>query len=335
MGLIVMKVRMKEVAKTAGVSTATVSYVINKTRFVSEEKKQKVLQAMEQLGYTPNSAARSLRSKKSYTIGLIVPDINNFFFTGIIEGIEQVVQSNGYQLILSNSNEDFTNEKEQINRFNSQLIDGLIMAPTADDHSFLCGTLGEYPVVYIDRKPNGCFGESVLVNNSEVVYEAITYLIKAGHEKIGILTGIKDLTTTRERLAGYQKAFSDYGLQLDNSLIKTGDSRYKSGYELTKEVLNNKDITALFVANNLMTIGSMEFLREKKINLPGELAFIGFDDYKWSSIIIPRLSVIKQPTAEMGRKAAEILLKRIKEEEQNNYSKEYRLTAKFYLRDSC
>lgn len=283
---------------------------------------------MNELGYYPNSVARSLRSKKSFIIGLIVPDITNFFFTGIIGGIQKVLQTNGYRLILSNSDEDLENEKEQIKIYNSQLIDGLIIAPTTNDHSFLSDFLGNYPVVFIDRKPEGYKGDCVLINNTEVVYEAISYLIKKGHKRIGMITGLEGLTTTEERFLGYKKALTDYGISIDEKLIKKGNSRYDSGYKLTEKLLN-EDITALFVANNLMTVGSIECLKKNNVKIPDDLALIGFDDYIWSSVFVPELSVIRQPAKKIGKKAAEVLLERINEEQIDRIEREYRLNAEF------
>jgi len=330
-----MKSTMKDVAREAGVSTATVSHVINKTRFVEKETENKVLRVMEKLDYYPNSAAQSLRSQKTKVIGLIVPDISNFFFTTVIRGIENTLKKYGYNLILADSDENLEIEKEQIKVFNAKLIDGLIVASASGDHTFLKKLLNRNsPVVFIDRKPQGCCpGDCVLVNNAEGAYKAISVLIKKGHSKIGAITGLPGLTTSEERIMGYKKALVDYGIKVDQNLIKIGNSRYDSGYKLMKELLLNSNITALFVTNNLMTIGAMQFLKEKQINVPDELAIIGFDDYKWASITNPPLSVVKQPSRRIGEKASELLIRRIKKEETGDY-KVYRLSTKLVIRDS-
>ena len=330
-----MKVTMKDVAREAGVSTATVSHVINKTRFVEKETKNKVLGVLKKLSYYPNAAAQSLRSKKTKVIGLIVPDISNFFFTAVIKGIESTLKKYGYNLILSDSDENLKTEKEQIKVFNAKLVDGLIIAPASGDHTFLKKLLDRNsPVVFIDRKPQGyCPGDCVLVDNAEGAYKAVSMLIKKGHSKIGIITGVPGLTTSEERLEGYKKALVDYGIKVDQNLIKIGNSRYDSGYKLMKELLLNSNITALFVVNNLMTIGAIKFLKEKQIKIPDDLAIIGFDDYKWASITNPPLSVVKQPSRKIGEKASELLVKRIKKEETGDY-KEYRLSTELLIRES-
>lgn len=330
-----MKVSMKDVAQKAGVSTATVSHVINKTRFVRVETKKKVLDAMKELNYYLNSAARSLRSRKSNVVGLLVPDISNFFFTSIARGVENTLKKHGYNLILSNSNEDLKSEIEQIKIYNTQLVDGLIMAPVSGDHAFLNELLNrDYPVVFIDRKPKGYQEDCVVGNNIKGAYDAIRMLIKKGHSKIGIITGLPGLTTTDERLIGYKNALVDHKLKIDENLIKVGDSQFKGGYESTKELLKYTNITALFVTNNLMTVGAIKYLKEKRVAIPGDIAIIGFDDYKWASITEPSLSMVKQPAYDIGETASTLLIKRIKKEEVGG-NKEYRLPTKLIIRDSC
>jgi len=330
-----MKAIMKDVAKKAGVSTATVSHVINKTRFVKEETKIRVEEVMKKLDYYPNFAAQSLRTQKTKVIGLIVPDISNFFFTIVIRKIENILKKYGYNLIISDSNEDLKIEKEQIKIFNARLVDGLIIAPASGDHTFLKRLLNRnIPVVFIDRKPqNYCPGDCVLAENMEGAYKAVSMLIKKGHSKIGAIAGLPGLTTSKERIIGYKRALVDYGIKVDQNMIKIGDNRFDSGYKSTKELLSNTKITALFVVNNLITIGAMQFLKEKQIKVPDELAIVGFDDYKWASITNPPLSVVKQPSPEIGEKASELLIKRIKKEEIGDY-KEYRLSTELVIRDS-
>jgi len=326
---------MKNVAQKTGVSVATVSHVINETRFVREGTKKKVLKAMKELNYYPNFAARSLRSRKSNVIGLLVPDISILFFTSVVRGVENAIKKHGYTLMLSDSGEKLENEIEQIKIYNTQLIDGLIMAPVSGDHTFLNELLsGYFPVVFIDRKPEGYQGDCILVNNIKGTYDALSVLIEKGHTKIGIITGLLGLTTTEERLIGYKKVLTDYGLKINKNLIKVGDSQFESGYKLTKELLEHTDITALFVTNDLMTVGAMHFLKEKQVKVPNDLAIIGFDDCIWASITDPPLTVIKQPSQKIGEKATELLIKRIKKEEIGEY-KEYRLPTRLVIRDSC
>lgn len=326
---------MVDVARKAGVSTATVSHVINETRFVKLETRKKVLRAMEGLNYCLNSAARSLRSRKSNLIGLLVPDISNFFFTSIAKSVESTLKKYGYTLIFSNSNENWESEIKQIKIFNTQLIDGLIMAPAPGDHMFLNDLLiGDYPVIFIDRKPKGYQGDCVLGDNIKGTYDAVSMMIKKGHTRIGTITGLLDLTTTEERLFAYKEALNDHQLKIDDHLIKRGNNCFDGGYESTKELLENTDITALFVTNNSMTVGAIKYLREKQIAIPGDIAIIGFDDYKWASITEPSLSMVSQPAYDIGEKASTLLIKRINKVETGNY-KECRLPTRLINRNSC
>lgn len=335
-----MAANIKEVAEKAGVSTATVSHVINGTRYVSEETKQIVMNAMKQLDYRPNSVARSLRSQKSKIIGLIIPvtlpDTSSFFFSTVSQGIQSKLKENGYNLILSNSSELEEDEMEQIKVFNSQLIDGLILAPTANGHSYLNDVLnGSYPVVFIDRKPIGYQSDCVLVDGFKATYNAVKQLIAKGHRQIGFIGGQLGMTTSNERFEGYKKALIDSGMNPDEAIIKHsgfGQTNFQSGYDFTRELMDTSKFTALFVANNVMSMGTMAYLQEKQVKIPEEVAIIGFDDYEWGKITIPPLSVIKQPSFELGIKAAEVLLERINHPE-GEY-REYKLDAQLIVRKS-
>ncbi|MCL6601419.1 MAG: LacI family transcriptional regulator [Paenibacillus sp.] len=311
-----MIARIKDVANEAGVSTATVSHVINNTKFVSEEVKLKVKSAMNRLQYTPNMVARSLRSRKSNTIGLIVPikgnDNSNHFFLSVANGIESVLRKNGYHLLLSNSHEDPQEEIERIKMFNTQCIDGLIIAPTSGISNETGDLFGDYPVVFFDRRPEGVPGDWVLVDGMKSSYDGVAALIEKGHRKIGFLAGRMDISTSMERFCGYKKALEDYGIGFQEDYIRIGDLSGESGYELTGELIGQKAVTAVFVANNAMSLGAVKYLKDNHFDIPGDVALIGFDDYEWTGMVNPPLSVIRQPSYEIGKKAGEIMLKRIK-----------------------
>ncbi len=329
-----MRANMKDVANKAGVSAATVSHVINETRFVKKETIEKVKKAMNELNYHPNYAARSLRSQKSKIIGFLVPDIANFFFTGVARSIEKILRKHGYNLIFSNSDENSENEKAQLKILKSQMIDGLIMAPTVGYNLYEELENKNFPIVFIDRKPKGYQEDCVLVDNFNGSYEVVKYLINKGHSKIGIITGLPGLTTTEERLKGYKEALYDSNMEVNQSFIKIGDSRFDSGYKLAGELFENTDITALYVTNNMMTIGAMELLKEKEVQIPEQLAIIGFDDYKWASITAPPLSVIKQPIDKIGQEVTKLLLNRIEQNESEYEFEEIRLKTKLVIRES-
>ena len=324
---------MKDVAKKSGVSIATVSHVINKTRFVSNEVIAKVNDAMCELDYHPNTIARSLRTKVTNTVSLIIPDISNYFFTSVAEGIESTLRASGYNLFLCNSNENFDNEIGLINLSKSQMIRGLIIAPTSAQFDYRSIVSKNFPMVFIDRKPIDNQGDSVLVENEKSVYEAIEILIKRGHKRIGFISGLPGLTTTDERIQGYKKALSNYSIDFDAQLIKSGDSKAESGFNMAKELINTTDITALLVSNNMMTIGAIKYTSQSNIKIPDQIAVIGYDDYEWVNITNPPLTVVKQPAYEIGQKSAEFLIEKI--ENPKSIYKEYRFPAEIVMRKSC
>lgn len=328
---------IKKVAQRAQVSTATVSHVINETRFVSEETKARVLKAMEEMNYIPNPAAQSLRSQKTKTIGLLIPiledESNNIFFMRVARGVEHVIRQSGYHIMLGNTNESLDYEMEQMKYFKSRQVDGLIIAPSAGSHKNIAEIIDEdCPVVFIDRKPDGIKGDFVLNNGFQGSYDAVKMLIDKGHRKIGLLSGILNLSPAQERLAGYRKALTDHGIMLDENLILIGESSFDSGYNMTKKLIEGSDVTALFIASNAIAMGSIGYIQDKEIKVPEKLAIIGFDNYDWGSVSSPPLSVINQSAYELGAKAAEVLLKKLNK--PSNRFKEYRLPTQLIIRKS-
>lgn len=329
---------IKDVALKAGVSTATVSHVINKTRYVAEDTKLRVTNAMKELEYIPNHVARSLRSQKSKTVGLLMPvlenDTSNSFFMSIAQGIQSVLKEDGYNLILCNSNESVEDEEEQIRILSAQQVDGMIIAPTAKDHSYLKELLHpEFPLVFIDRSPEGYEGDCVLANGYQGTYEAVELLIEKGHKNIGFITSTLDISSTIQRLEGYKQALVDHKLEANPRFIKEGISKFESGYQLAQELADQEGVTAIFVSNNVMTMGVFKFLKEHKYKIPQDVALIGFDDYEWAKVTTPTLTMIKQPSIELGQKAAEILLDRI--QLPSREYKEYKLSTEIIHRESC
>jgi len=295
---------------------------------------------MKQLDFRINAVAQSLRSRKSNTIGLIVPvlpaDTSNFYFMTIAQGIQKTLRRYGYQMLLSNnSTEQLEEEIEQIELFNSKLIDGLIIASIADNVDYLNTTVNSrYPVVFIDRKPVGYHGDFVLTDGFEGSLNVVETLLNKGHRKIGLITGSLGISTSNERMEGYKKALSNYGIEFDQTLVREVAANFENGYECAKELLASTDITALFVANNVLTMGVIACLQELKISIPDELAVIGFDDYDWTKITVPPLSVIRQPSFELGVKAAEVIIQRI-ENSDKQHNSEYRLPTTLIIRGSC
>ncbi len=328
-----MAVGIKQIAETAGVSTATVSHVINHTRFVSEETTRKVEKAMEELSYSPNYLAKMLKEKKSNMIGLVIPDISNFFFTEIAAAVEKKLSGSGYNLVLCSSDEDPEKEKEKIAHILTYIPAGIIIAPT-DRTCDYKGLLGNLPAVYVDRKVERIAGDSVRMDSRSAVSNAVGYLIASGHSEIGFIGGVAGISTTDERYQGYISALLEAGLKPDPSLISFGDSRIQSGYDSCRILIErNRNMSALFVSNNLMCIGAMKYLVQHSIRVPEDISIIGFDDYDWTEITNPALSTIKQPADKMGEIAASLLLSRIADPDKP--IEEIVLDGRLVLRNSC
>ena len=330
---------IKDVAKAAGVSTATVSHVINNTRYVSDKVRKNVMDAIAKLDYTPSVVAQSMRNQKTKTIGLLIPiiddEMSNIFFIRVSKGIELVLKKNGYRLLFSNTDDDLDREIEQIENFNRQQIDGLIIAACPKDHSFFDDIVkNKYPAIFIDRKPEGISKDFVLNDGYGGSYDAVSYLISKGHKRIAILSGLINWSTGFDRLEGYKKALADHQIAIDDSLIFVGDSTCPSGYNMAKKMHEMKlDATALFIASNAILMGAIEYFGDIEIKIPEDYAIIGFDNNQWTKTNKPSLSVVEQASYELGKKAANLLLKKIKK--SSSEYKTYKIPTKLIIRDSC
>lgn len=327
-------VSIKDVALRANVSTATVSHVINGTRYVSNETRQKVHLAMDELNFRINSVARSLRSRRSYIIAFLAPllasETSNFYFMSVAAGVQSVLKQRGYHLILSDSSDNVDVENKEIGMFDSQMIDGLIVAPASRDCDYEC-LFGDYPVVYIDRVPNRCERDSVLIDNKTVTKEATQRILDKGHQRIAFLSGPLSVTTTIERYEGFSETLMNAGLELDESLICFGEVSFENGYSKMGELLE-KNPTAIFVTDNVMAMGAMTYLQDHSIRIPDQLAVVGFDDVQWTRVTYPPLTVIQQPSFQLGVKTAEVILKRI--EDGTSGKEGHSLQANFIVRQS-
>lgn len=331
---------IKDVAKEAGVSIATVSHVINGTRYVSEETANKVKHAMKALEYVQNAAAFSLRTQRTKTVGLLIPILKNegdcIFFMQVALGVESVLKEKGYFTFLSNANDDIEREMEAIKNFNSRQIDGLIMAPTIGDHSWIDHLVKDYPVVFVDRTPDGIQGRDRIISDSETgCYEAVSRLIKLGHRRIGIIGGeIGIFPSAAERFEGYERALLENGLPIDPELVCEGEQSIKTGYVQCNRLLEGRGVTSILITSNLMAMGTMQTLGEKGVRVPDDISITVFDDYNWTQVNSPPLTVIRQQAYELGAKSAEVLLKRIAQKTRKSRGKTYRLPTEVVIRDS-
>jgi len=324
---------IRDIAKLANVSIATVSAVINSSAYVSPLLKRRVTKALKELDYFPNDIARSLRSKKTRSLGVIIPDITNPFFTSVVRGIEDVANNFGYTVILCNSDEDHNKEKVYINMLRSKHIDGLLLAAAGVNVKY--GESPNFPIIYINRIPLNPNVDSVVVNNFKGAYEATHYLIQLGHTRIGMISGMPGLYTTTERLRGYKEAMASSKVSIVKDFLKQGDGRLASGYEKGKELLRlHKNPTAIFVTNNLMTLGLIKVIDELHLLCPQDVSIVSFDEVEWTDVFHPKLTTVAQPAYEMGKQSAELLISRI-EGKVTKGIKRIILEPTLIIRESC
>lgn len=307
---------LKEVAKFADVSITTVSRVMNDASMVNPETRERVQRAMRKLGYQPSRVAQRLRTKKGHSkmLGLIIPDIQNQFYSNIVRGIEDVAYGKDYAVILCNSDENPNKERFYLDVLQSESVDGVILPPIHQYSKVVEGLIESgIPIVCVDRKLVRESVDTVVINNEKGGYMAVKHLIDHGHKRIAILSSSPQFSSFEERQKGYENALKDNGLDIDKALIKEGDPRSsETARLLTKELLElDRPPTAIFATNNLMTLGVLEAVNAAKLKIPADISIIGFDDMPWAKAITPPLTVIKQPGYEMGRRAAELMFQRI------------------------
>jgi DNA-binding LacI/PurR family transcriptional regulator len=304
---------IKDVAKKAGVSVSTVSRVLNGYPHITDDVSRRVLDAVEELDYRPNRVAQRLRATHSQLVGVIFSDITNPFYIHVLRGIEHIFSQRRMSVLISNADADPQLEEYFIRLMQTEGIAGLIIAPTTEDSPALVSAIYQgLPVVVIDRRMSRGEVDTVLVDNFKGALLAIQHLIRLGHQRIGVISGPLHLTTGRDRYAGYLQAMSDAGLPVEATLTRFGDYRQESGYKLAHDLISLPDPpTALFVANNQMTIGALNAIHEAGRVIPDEIAVVGFDDLSWAISLNPPLTTVAQPTFEIGVNAAHLLLERI------------------------
>ena len=326
---------IKDVAAHAAVSVATVSAVMNGNKYVSPELAQRVRESITALSYQRNSFARGLKTQVSYSIGLIVPDITNPFFTNIARGVEDVASAHNYSLILGNTDEDPEKEKKYLQLLESKQADGLIIAVTARSHEYLQSLpIQHLALISIDRSLFDLGIDTVMVDNRAGARTAVEHLIALGHRRIGLVTGIRGIAPTEERLLGYTEALEKHGIAVDPALIAVAYARVAGGERGAMQLLALKDRpTALFMMDGTMAIGALKSIAKLGLRCPEDIALASFDDFTWAAVMRPHLTVIDQPTYEIGQQSAHLLFERLRN--QKKAPREIRLQTRFIVRESC
>ncbi|GAF24864.1 transcriptional regulators [Moorella thermoacetica Y72] len=308
-----MGVTIYDVAKKAGVSTATVSKVINKKGSVGQETTERVLKAIEELGYKPNLIAQALSGKNTHTIALILPDITNPFFAEIARGVEDRARELGYNVVLCNTDNDTVKEEEYVTALQQKNIDGFIFATaTKDDPVIPRLYKQDIPISLIVRDLPGVNVSTVLVDDYQGGYIATRHLTELGHRRIGLIVGPLNIASYTERLRGYVQALSEVGQPFIPELVLSGRNRIDEGHKLGLSLLSIEEPpTAVFVANDPIAVGVMKAAVTLDYKLPQDLSIVGYDNTVFASICDPPLTSVAQPVDEMGRMVAELTIKAI------------------------
>ncbi|MBS3812957.1 LacI family DNA-binding transcriptional regulator [Candidatus Bipolaricaulota bacterium] len=327
---------MKDVARLADVSITTVSHVINDTRYVSPELTERVNKAIEELNYHPDPIAQGLSKGKSQMIALMVSDISNPFFPHIARGVEDYTRKKEFNLILSNTDENSQQEKQNISLLKSKRVDGFIISPTDEGHEDLSDLLVEgIPLVIIDRKMKDLEVDQVYSDNKDGGYKATQHLIDRGHKDIGIILEYSGISSFNERLKGYKEALSDNGINIRQDLIRQAGMEVEGAYETTRTLLKaHPEVSAIFSTNDLMTEGVLLYFKEVGVRCPDDVALVGFDDPNWAASFNPAITAVAQQPYEMGYQAAKLLFEQLHGEDEPRPPRIVELQTELKVRES-
>lgn len=314
------KVTIKDVAKRANVSTATVSHVINKTRFVSDKVQRRVHESMLELGYISNNIAKALRGGATKTIGIIIPDITIPYYSSVVYFMEELLHAAGYMLILCDATESFEREKEMIDRLCSYQVDGIILAPVYPDFPYLeYFKLHRIPVVFFDRYPNTTDFSGVFCNVREASAQAIEAMILKGHTRIALINrdSAKYYSVVRERTEGYIDALTRHGISPDPQLIYEIPAIVNISYEVMEELLTkHPDVNGVYGANRNISLGIFKCLLDRHIRVPDDMSVVGFSIHTWYGVTTPKLACVLEPVKEIGQTVARMMLDMLRHPER-------------------
>lgn len=304
-----------DVARKAGVSVSTAARVLSGRGYAAEETRRLVLEAAKELGYVTNQIARSLRTRQTRMIGLLIGDVENSFYSTIAKNVESVAKAAGYHVVLCNSDDDPEIEREYLQLLDGMRVDALIVTPTAKNRRRLARLIETgVVIVQADRRVEGLDADAIVVDNEAGSASAVEHLVDAGHVRIGILAGELGVQTADQRLAGYRRALKEHGIAISEALIKSGSFHREHAVEDALELIRAKPApTAIFATNNILAEATLVALDQEGLRVPRDLSVVAFDDVQWMSMVEPPLTAVRQPVADMARSAAELALRRLRE----------------------
>lgn len=306
---------IKEVAKLAGVSVATVSYVFSGARSVRVQTEERVRDAAKHLGYLPNAAARALATKSGRILAVLVSDIGNPFFAPVFRGIESQARSAGYTVMIADTQEDPEREDDYLQRFARHYVDGLIVSPSSEG-SAPSPALDRWHrnVVVINRRLPSVHADFVATDNQRGAYELTRHLLERGHTSVALIAGDCSLSTHRERFEGYREALQSAGLELNDDLLKHVGTTAAAAYEATRELFRfrwSDRPTALFATSGIHATGAYQAALELGLRIPQDLSFVAFDRADWMTLVTPPITTVEQPAYDIGRLSAKLLIARL------------------------
>jgi len=329
------KPNIKDVADKAGVAQSTVSRVINNSEKVSEETYSKVKNAIKKLGYKPNVLARSMRTGKTSTIAVLLPDLKNLFFSELIGSIELAAGKRDYRVFICNSNEDSNRERVLMKDLLNRNVDGIILSSVSGSENLeiIQELKQKIPLIVVDRKIKGLNINTVAVDDHKGIYNATNYFIEKGHNNIAYVSGPLNKQIHETRLRGYTDALKDSGFQKQNDLIIEENFRATGGSNAVKKILSlNKKVTSIVFSNDMMAIGAIRALKSKGVKIPEEIELMGFDNIPLAQLIFPSLSTVAQPIKEIGLEAVKLLFSKM--EEPSLHAREILLKTTFKFRET-
>ncbi len=327
---------IREVAQRANVAPITVSRVLNNSGYFSQEIKDRVEAAAAELHYVPNMLARSLRSNRTQTLGLVLSDITNPFWTTVARGVEDAASQQGFNVILCNTDEKAAKQAEYLSVLLRKRVDGILLVPARSTPEAVQMIQKQgVQVVVMDRRVPGATVDTVRGSSTQGAYELVAYLLGLGHRRIAMLSGPENVSTAQERVQGGQQAFAMTNQPMAAMTVIYGEFTVDSGYAMTQQaVALTPRPTALFAANNFIAIGALKALRALGLRVPEDISVVGFDDLPASLVVEPFLTVAAQPAYAMGQRATELLLQRISAPEATPFQ-EVSLPTQLIIRQSC
>ncbi len=330
-----MTVTISEIAQLANVSVSTVSRALSNSNYpLKEETRNRILKLAEELGYKPNLVARSLQTNRSHLVGVIVDRMQSPFSPTTVQGIQDGLRSAGYSISIAYSNRDQALAIEAINSFYSRQADGIVVINSwLHTYNDPILAMQNRPFVFVNRLFGACLKNCVGPGDRVGAQIATQHLVDLGHKRIGYINGVENWIEARDRLSGYQDVLQKNGLPVDETLIARGDWGVDSGYRGAQELLASKERpTAIFAANDIMALGAIYATQEAGLQIPGDIALVGYDDRDFAEWIRPALTTIRMPSYEMGLAAARLLLEQFAGEEMEDATQ---IPGKLIIRDSC